>query len=398
MQVESVAWISEFRGLYSAFFSLLALLTLFRYLEKEKIVPAFAFIRSKHFIVATTFFVLALLSKPSAIVLPFVTGVLVWCFYNEKFTAVIKVLIAWFLLIVPIVIITQYSQANEIFSENISIAQRILIAGDSLLFYFQKLIVPYPLAACYGLTPQLILNEKIIYFSAVICISLATFLFVKRRSNPILFSAFAIIFICLLPVLGLVPFEYQKHSNVADRYVYFAMLGFVLLIPVISIYFKKMKYSNYLVSFIFLSYLILNIKQTSTWKNEFTVWDNTLSHYQNSPNVYYNRGVEYSKMGKFSEAISDYSHSLLLQTNYRDALFNRANAYENLGDVNSAFADYNTYLIIDSTDGSVYYKRAHLFYKTGNSNAALIDLRKAEQLNFPVSIKFKEKVRKGVVN
>src|ERR1035437_5039967 len=149
MQVESVAWISAFRGLYSALFSFLALLTLFRYLGKEKIFSAFSFIRSRHFIVATTFFVLALLSKPSAIVLPFVTGVLVWCFYNEKFTAVIKVLIAWLLFIVPIILITQYSQANEIFSENISIAQRILVSGDSLFFYFQKLIVPYPLAACY---------------------------------------------------------------------------------------------------------------------------------------------------------------------------------------------------------------------------------------------------------
>ena len=301
-------------------------------------------------------------------------------------------------MIVPIIIITQHSQLNGVFHENISLIQRVLIAGDSLFFYFQKLLIPYPLAVCYGFTPEYILNEKTLYFATTVVVFLFVFLFMKRRSSPILFSAFAIIFICLLPVLGLVSFEYQKHSNVADRYIYFAMVGFILLIPVGVIFLKKIKYSNYFVGVIILLYLIVNIKQTSTWKNEFSVWDNTLSHYQNSPNVYYNRGVEYSKMSKFQEAISDYSNCLLLQNNYRDALFNRANAYENVGDINSAFIDYNTYLEIDSSDGSVYYKRAHLFYKIGDTKSAMIDFGKAERLNFPVSEKFKEMIQRGAEN
>lgn len=393
MQVESVAWISEFRGLYSALFSFLALLTLFRYLEKEKMFSAFKFLGTKHFLFSTAFFVLALLAKPSAIVLPFVAGVLVWCFYRDKFISVLKSLTVWILFIVPVILITYYSQTNELVFGKIQILQRIVIAGDSLFFYFQKFLIPYPLVACYGFTPEYILNEKIIYFTTAICISLFLFLFIKRRAYPMLFSSFTIIFICFLPVLGLVPFEYQKHSNVADRYIYFAIVGFIMLVPLFANYIKKIKYSNYLIGLVFFLYLIVNIKQTATWKNEFTVWDNTLSHYQNSPNVYYNRGVEYSKMGKFPEAINDYSHSLLLQNNYLDALFNRANAYENVGDINSAFIDYNTYLTIDSTDGSVYYKRANLFYKSGNINASMSDVRKAEQLNFPVSTKFKKKLQ-----
>lgn len=396
MQVESVAWISEFRGLYSSMFSFLALLTMFRYMEKEKVFSSFSFLLSKHFFLSTAFFVSALLAKPSAIVLPFVAGILVWCFYNKKFVPVVKSLLVWGVLIVPIIVITRHSQAQELISGNSSILQKLWIAGDSLFFYFQKLLIPYPLVACYGYTPTFILNEKLIYFSTAICILLFVILFIKRKSIPVLFSAFAIIFICLLPVLGLIPFEYQKHSNVADHYIYFAMLGFVLLVPAILIYLKKIKYSDYVVVFVLLLYLFLNIKQTATWKNEFTVWDHTISHYQNSPNVFYNRGVEYSKMRKFPEAIGDYSQCLLLQNNYLDALFNRANAYENLNDLNSAFIDYNTYLTIDSTDGAVYYKRANLFYKTGDIKSALKDIKQAEQFSFPVSAKFKEKLRQEI--
>jgi tetratricopeptide (TPR) repeat protein len=388
MQVESVAWISEFRGLFSAFFCLLSLISIFNYSEKNSI-KVRSFIISKNFIIATILFVFALLAKPSAIVLPFVAVVLGWCFYRINFTSSIKVLSLWLILIIPIIIITKNSQPNELIYTNISLWQRFFIAGDSLFFYLQKLIFPYPLAACYGYTPEIISTNQSIYITTIICFLLTIILFIKRKSNPILFSGFLIIFICLLPVLGFIPFEYQEHSNVADRYIYFAMIGAALFIPVISNSIEKNNYLKYIGGSVLLIFLILNIRQTNTWKNEFSVWDNTLQHYQNSPKVYYNRGVEYSKMGKYDDAITDYTQCLSIQKDYRDALFNRANAYENVNNIQAAFTDYSTYLSIDSTDGSVYYKRSHLYYKEGNINAALNDVKKAAYYNFPVNSKFK---------
>jgi tetratricopeptide (TPR) repeat protein len=390
LQVESVAWISEFRGLYSVFFSLLSLISIFRYFEKNAVVAFRAFVFSKQFIIASVLFVFALLAKPSAVVLPFIASILVWCFYKEHFKSITKGLSVWFLFIIPILLITKHSQTNEFIYASISLWQRFLIAGNSLFFYLYKLIVPYPLVACYGYTPELIVSNIFSYFSMFFCVFLAIVLFIKRKSNPILFSSFGVIAISVFPVLGLVSFEYQKHSTVADHYMYFGMLGVTLLIPLISECIKKYNYLKYISGGILIIYVVLNIQQTSTWKNEFTIWDNTLTHYQNSPNVYYNRGVEYSKIGNFNAAINDYTQCLALQKDYRDALFNRANAYENLNDINEAFADYNTYLSVDSTDGSVYYKRAYLNYKTGNINGAINDVGKAEQLGFSVGNKFKK--------
>jgi len=390
LQVESVAWISEFRGLCSVFFSLLSLISIFRYLEKNTVVTFRSFVFSKQFIITSILFVLALLSKPSAVVLPFIAIVFVWCFYREHFKYISKGLSVWLLFVIPVLLITKYSQTNEFIYASISFWQRFFIAGNSLFFYLCKLIFPYPLAACYGYTPELITSNNFIYFSTFFCCVLAIILFIKRKSNPILFSSFAIITISVLPILGLISFEYQKHSTVADHYMYLGILGAVLLIPLIAESIKKHSYLKCISVGVLIVYLVLNIQQTSTWKNEFTVWDNTLVHYQNSPNVYYNRGVEYSKMGNFGAAINDYSQCLLLQKNYRDALFNRANAYENLNNISGAFADYNTYLSIDSTDGSVYYKRAYLNYKTGNINGAITDVEKAERLGFFVGSKFKK--------
>ncbi|MDP1744372.1 MAG: hypothetical protein Q8L90_02275, partial [Bacteroidota bacterium] len=166
MQVESVAWISEFRGLYSAFFSLLSLLSIFRYLEKNSIIPFRSFITSKHFIISSTLFAFALLSKPSAVVLPFVISILVWCFYKDKFKLILKGLAIWLLMVLPILLITRNAQPNELIYDSISFWQRFFIAGHSLSFYLHKLIVPYPLASCYGYTPELILSNKLIYLSS----------------------------------------------------------------------------------------------------------------------------------------------------------------------------------------------------------------------------------------
>jgi tetratricopeptide (TPR) repeat protein len=168
------------------------------------------------------------------------------------------------------------------------------------------------------------------------------------------------------------------------------------MVPLVARFIKKHNWIAYSTGGAIVVFLFLNIKQTTTWKNEFSVWDNTLTHYQNSPKVYYNRGVEYSEMGKFNEAISDYTNCLLLQKDYRDALFNRANAYENLRDNNAAYNDYSAYLLIDSTDGSVYYKRAHLNYKTGNIPEAIKDAEKAEQFNFPLGPKFRSALKQAV--
>lgn len=395
MQVESVAWISEFRGLYSAFFSLLSLISIFIYLENNSHITFRSFITSKHFVFASVLFGLALLSKPSAVVLPFVISILAWCFYKDKFKPLLKGFSLWLLMVVPIFLATRSAQPSELIYDSISFWQRFLIAGYSLFFYLCKLIVPYPLSACYGYTPELILSNKFLYLSAFFSIAIALIIFTKRKSKPLLFSGFAIITVCVLPVLGLIPFEYQKHSTVADRYIYFGMLGLALFVPIIANTIKKHDPIKYVFGSIILIYLLLNIKQTSTWKNEFSIWDYTLRHYQNSPKVYYNRGVEYSKLGKFNEAINDYTQCLALQNDYRDALFNRANSYENLKNNSAAFNDYSAYLLIDSTDGSVFYKRAYLNYKTGNIQEAIRDAEKAEQFNFPVGIKFKRMLEEG---
>lgn len=382
IQVESIAWISEFRGLYSTFFCLISLLLFFKQQETGKNQLFF----SKGYWLALVFYILALLAKPSGIVLPLIILVLSWRYYKEYFNQVAKLLLPWLLPAVIFIFLLMVKNPES----NVSLVQRFLIAGYTLFFYIQKIIVPYPLVACYGYTPAVVAANFFSSIAFILCISIFILLIIKRNKFPDVFTAFLLVFICVLPVLGFIPFAYQAHSTVADRYAYMALIGPAMLLPSVV---KRVQIKPFLKSGLIaflIAFAAITIRQTSTWKNEFTLWDHTLKFYDNSSTVYYDRGVQYSLKGNFSNAIADYTRALALKPDNLDALFNRANAYENRNELNAAFNDYAVYLKINSKDGSVYYKRSYLFYKTGKLDEALDDLQRAEELGFRIDVKYKE--------
>jgi tetratricopeptide (TPR) repeat protein len=384
LQVESVAWISEFRGLYCTFFCLLSLLLFFTGLEKKQPGDFKALVFSTGFLYAFLFFILALLAKPSGIVLPFILLALAWRYYKGKTLLIGKALFLW--LVPACIVIFLLLVKNP--EGSVSFLQRFLIASYSLFFYLQKLIVPYPLVACYGYTPELIVANRFSVMALLISITLFAVLIYKRNVVPDLFTGFLIICICLSPVLGFIPFEYQKHASVADRYMYMAFLGVALFVPVVGDYTRKHPFFKLASAAVLLFFMILTMKQTSVWKNEFTLWDHTLAFYDNSSTVYYDRGVQYSLKKDFKNSLADYSRALELDPNNLDALFNRANAYENLGDAASAFKDYDTYLK-NKKDGEVYFKRSCLYLKSGDLNSAFDDLQRAEEMRYSIDPKYK---------
>lgn len=382
MQVEAVAWISEFRGIYSMFFSLLALYLLFSFISVRTNLSVSSLLKAPVFWLATFLFLLGILAKPSVMVLPVLVILIAYVFFKESFKVILKTISLWVLLTIPVIIITNYLQPVTECNKNLHFTDKILIAGYSFAFYLKKLIIPYPLAASYGETPHEILHDNLLWLYVFFSLSVLIFILCKLRSKPVLFAITGMIFVSLLPVLGFISFKFQYQSNVADRYTYSAFLGVAMFFGYISLHYHKLKSLRFALPCVMSVYLILTIFQTGTWKNEFEVWDHTLHYFHNSAHVYYCRGVEYSKREKFREAISDYDHCLSLQPNYKNALFNRINAYEHLNYLDEALRDCDTYLKIDPYDGAVYYRKAILLQKEGKITEAQKYYKLAQQNHF----------------
>jgi len=391
LQVESVAWVSEFRGVLSVFFSLLSIYVLLKnidFFDSFKTV-----LRSRSFILATLFYVLALLSKPSAVALPFVALILIWAFYTNHFKTALKAIIIWFLLFIPILLLTSKSQTNEIMNFIVPIAQRPLVASYSIAFYFYKIILPFNLSACYGITPETIIKGWEMYAALILTAGIFLFLFLKRSNYKILFTSYSIIVFSLLPVIGLVTFYYQRYSNVADRYMYFGMFGIALLIA----HFWNKKFNNDYLKYALGVFLVIisfsSFYHLDTWKNEFTLWDNAMKQNPNQWNAAYNRGVYYTKVGKSSEAIEDYTIALRYKPNDSKTLTNRANAYGMLNRYEEAITDYSTALKLNEKDASIYYNRALTYYYMKNIKACSYDLQMAMRMGFKPDPQFVRAVK-----
>lgn len=225
LQVEAVAWISGLKDLLAGALGVATLLAYLRHSDSVTSTRARVW-----WWTSVALYVLALLSKPSAVAIPVLLLLIdllrpgrTW---RQSFLAVGPLLA----IAVPFVVIAAEAQPATGVTA-LAPWMRPLVAGDALAFYLRKLFVPIDLSIDYGRTPQAIVQAGTIWWSWIIPAGVATALgWAARRTRdprPVLAAGIAVV--CLLPMLGLKPFLFQFYSTVTDHYVYLAMLGPALL-------------------------------------------------------------------------------------------------------------------------------------------------------------------------
>jgi len=215
LQVEPVAWISGLRDVLGGCLGLAALLVLF---GSER--PAAA-----RWGGATVLFLASLAAKPAGVALPLVAAILAlqpfrWSWRQSLFT-----LLPWLAIGAVWVVVTSRAQwAADLASGLVPLWIRPLVAADALAFYAGKTLWPAGLAADYGRSPDVVLASGQVWWVWLGPAVLAAALVAVKRLRIFLVPA-AIFAAALLPTLGLVPFNFQVVSTVADRYAYLALLG-----------------------------------------------------------------------------------------------------------------------------------------------------------------------------
>jgi hypothetical protein len=223
--VESVAWVTEARGLLSALLCFIALdLWLARAIAERDGRAVGATWRA---VVATLCFSAALLSKPQAAALPLTLLVLDRFMVGRPWKRVLPIVFAWSALAFVVFLVTKSLQTDATLRSLAPISSRPLVALDTFGFYAWKTVLPLDLAADYGRTPGWLLESST---RAVLAFGFAALLAVLVAVRPLRrWLPFAALFVsALLPVSGLVPFGYQDISTVADRYAYPALFAVAL--------------------------------------------------------------------------------------------------------------------------------------------------------------------------
>jgi Tfp pilus assembly protein PilF len=227
VQVESVAWVS---GMKDLLFALLSLVAIWQYLRLARrdisAQPIAASAWWGGYLLATIAFILAMLSKPAAMILPGVVIVLDWLVIGRPLRRIRRTIWPWILLAIPCAVFTaMFQRAPGSAAAAPAIWLRPLVAADAMAFYIFKLIFPISLGIDYGRNPARVIAHGWLYYTWLVpfVVMLAAILYWKR--TRIVAAGALTMLIVLLPVLGFVPFDFQTYSTVADHYLYLAMLG-----------------------------------------------------------------------------------------------------------------------------------------------------------------------------
>ncbi|MCH8904170.1 MAG: tetratricopeptide repeat protein [Bacteroidetes bacterium] len=432
MHIESVAWISERKGLLQATFYLSALIFYMLYLRRNKSESETgeSDLFNRYYVLAFIAMFLALMSKAIAVSIPIVF-ILFDYFYGRKikFALFLEKLPFFFLAILFGVwaIISQQSVQSINVVEGYSIVDRFFIISYSVFAYMYKALWPVNLSAIYPYPVKTGGSLQMIFYISPVVLALITFVIYKsaKHTKTIVFSFlfFLISIIVLLQILSV------GGAMMADRYTYLPFIGFFLLAGFAFDYFTdkntgmkfltdKLGYRTgkiiapvLMVGFLaYAGYLgSLTKDRVGIWKDGMSLWTSIIdSHpnfhipYNNRGHLYYQQavgssanGLLYEKTGNevaaekqkiitlalLDSSLLDYERALVVLPDYAGALYNRAllNQFKGLTDL--AIIDYSKAIDADSTFASAYYNRGTTYYENGKTEFALKDFSKAIELD-----------------
>ncbi|MBK7855239.1 MAG: tetratricopeptide repeat protein [Bacteroidetes bacterium] len=181
--------------------------------------------------------------------------------------------------------------------------------------------------------------------------------------------------ITILPVIHLVPFG--TNIYLAERYAYIPMLGLVFVFVSLILRFinqpvNRTKITSVSVAVILILSVVC-INQNQTWKNTIALWNRNIEIYPDGFYGYFNRGNEFKKQNKASDALADYSTSIKYNSKFMEAFYNRGNVYSDLGNNQEAINDFTKAIELNPKYFVAYFNRGNSKAGLNNFNSAIED-------------------------
>lgn len=382
LNVESVAWISEMKGLLSALFYLSALISYAGYLKDKQI--------NKCYYLSVLFFVLALLAKPMAVSLPLMLFLFDYWFKRKPVRAVFMDKIPFFVLSFMysmIAVFAQFSAGAVRKEDPFNLLYKIMIASRCIIFYVHKIVIPTKLSCLYPLPAAVIGFLPVEFFwSTLIIVLVSVVLFFKARTKKL---SFGILFflISIFPYLQFVPIS---SSIVANRYAYVASIGIFYIFAEGIFWLSNSKVTHcriaspiIIIILVIMAGVLVRLtwQRSQVWKDSVSLWNDALNNYPLIEIAYTNRGNAYADQGNLVQAISDHTKAIGINPYYADAYDNRGVTYEKQGNFTQAISDYTRAIGISPRYAKVYDNRGIAYAKQGNLLHAISDYTRAIGIN-----------------
>ncbi len=370
LQVESVAWVSETRGLLA---TLLGLTALLQYLAWRN-AP-----RPRQYLVAATYFVLAMLAKPSAAAVPLMAMVIDGVWYRRPWRASLYAMSPWLLAAAVVIFITRWQQPSSSILHAPPLWQRPFVAGDALAFYLGKLVLPWRLGFDYGRRPDVVLSQMWTWLAWLVPLQIVVAIFFSTR-RAAWTTAALLALVAILPQLGFVPFIFQETSTVADRYMYLPMVGVALAAALAIEAFASLEALS--IAGVVLGVLAAQtVSQCAVWRDDVSLYTHGLAVNPGSYVAHYGLGNAYQRDGRNVAAEAEYRLALDLNPHYAWALNALGVSLAGAGQTTEAIAAYRKAIASNPSLAETHVNLANAYWQSGQKEKAFDEYREALRLD-----------------
>jgi tetratricopeptide (TPR) repeat protein len=311
VHVEAVTWLAARKEVLQGFFFFLAFYLYLKGREGES--------RKRMVYLSLVLFsiLLAILSKPSAIVFP--AMILVYEIAQRKNKWIEFIKSHWLFFAISIVISIVFAsilikvmldaggvkpyRGGSFFSN-------LIISFYAFIYNIKLLLFTINYSAAYTITvsnPILSLQTFTFVGIAFLLIGLSVW---SLKYTKIVFFAFFFFFVTLLPYLNIIPIS----TILADRYVFIASFAYCFLLGIAFDKFYVMRnkrlsegffklFSISIFILLLLSYSFMTIQQNKIWENSYTLWADAVEKYPNSNTANAIMGVVYMELGMDERAV-----------------------------------------------------------------------------------------------
>ncbi|MBI5115571.1 tetratricopeptide repeat protein [Candidatus Poribacteria bacterium] len=380
-QVEAITWISSRADCMATVFLLISFLLFVRARKEKGSVPV---------LLGGSWlcFLLALLSKETAIVLPALL-ITYDIFAGKMRVKALRSRLVEYCLFIGLAVTYFAARARllQMVSQGGywggSLVATMLTMAKCFLIYLRIVFLPRASSCLEYMVPLagFPLTFAIVWPLILVAIFVTATIAVWRLSPRAGFGL-SWYLIALAPVSNVLPMS----MLMAERFLYFPMVGIcIAALPIMETATRKRSRRVHLManaSFCALLFLlgVTSVVKNSAWRDPVVLWNQSLHDYPDSYRARMGLAGEYYDRGENLEAIKQYGIALRLFPNVQ-VMHDIGNAYRQVGDIASAIAAYRAALAMDPNSSWTLTSLGIAYMKQGKMDQAIEVLQRATEID-----------------
>ena len=360
LQSEAVSWVSARKDLLMSFWFLLSVLSWLRFeAQREKSL----------FWLSVGLFLLSILSKPTAIVLP--PLITLWgLLHGERLSPLLKRTWPHWVLAIAFAIVAVFGKQEA--AASLPAWNIFLLALQNTATTLQHVFLPLHLSAIYP-GPADYFSVRALVGGSAIVLLLWTGWRLRRSIPSALFGA-GWFLLTLAPAF----LAYRKSGDItltADRYAYLPLVGLLLFLASIGSHYLPRGTRERLILavtlLIALPSILLARQQSQVWRDTQSLFANVLRHFPTSHVALNNIGFLHLQKNDLPSAEAYFQRALAEKPQYPDAEVNLGVVYAKQGKLDEAEALFRQALRQEPTNAQATFNLAGIAFTKGNYPEAI---------------------------